>query len=85
MIWRISLWRHSWRNTVSQENIYSLPSFFQNIKEIQIQHNIYNLNEWVIFKKFSKDNIYFYSYKIPDFKEITDKLIKVDNKKYKVL
>lgn len=65
----------------SQNNCYSLPLYVQNIKDILIEHNIYNLNSWDLFKRFSQKEIKTYSFKIPDYS--VNNLINIDNKKYK--
>lgn len=65
----------------SKNNFYTLPLYIQEIKDILIEHNIYNLQNWDLFKRFSQKEIITYSFKIPDY-EINN-LINIDNKKYK--
>lgn len=65
----------------AKNNCYTLPLYIQNVKDILIEHNIYNLNNWDLFKRFSSKEISTYTFKIPDY--VVNNLININNKKYK--
>lgn len=65
----------------AKNDCYTLPLYIQNLKDILIEHNIYNLDNWDLFKRFSSKEISTYSFKIPDYE--VNNLININNKKYK--
>lgn len=46
---------------------FSLPNFCFELKNISVQHNIYDLTKWDIFNKFENKNILKYDFKIPEY------------------
>ena len=65
----------------AKNDCYTLPLYIQNLKDILIEHNIYNLDNWDLFKRFSSKEISTYSFKIPDYE--INHLLNINNKKYK--